>query len=426
MTKRKLLSYLVMLSCVIQTDWFVRYMNMPDATRRLPIVLTVFLLFRIIVDVATDYIHIVKKDKVIIFTLNIFIIMLFHLLFSTIYGNQSFVLGIYSNRYFLTGIALVFATHYYLKNLSFDKVITYIVIIALVQIPISILQYIVTGGGMEGSLDMVTGTFSGYSDLVAFQTIAIGILIAEKQSGRNILHKNGYFLAILCIIPLLISNSKTAIIFPVIMILFQFTRRVKGRRLSSQFGQKIIIILLMIITVLMFYRFFWYNKRDLTRYSDKDYITNYYMREAGETTVRMGRLRSIIVSFETIKNDFVTIVIGNGPGSAQLATLLNKQGKYYQEFGEFAGLGRTQISLVLVEYGFIGFLVVFLVIVKVRNFSKVLTITEMQKWRNLFEAIILIMVIMSWYSLTFTTYTYCGVLGVVIGLIGARRFERSR
>lgn len=414
--KPKFLTYLVILTCMVQTDWFVRYMSMPEFVRRIPIAFSMVLISRLILEALNREKETSKTNKYII---SMLVLLSIHLLMSVVLNNSNPVLAFYSNRYIITGYTIYIAYKSYIyDDRAIDNTLKMIVIFAMLQIPVSLLQYFLAAGGQSNTLDTVTGTFTSYSDLVGFQTIAIGVLIVERQSGRAILQANSYFLATLCLIPMLISNSKTAVLFPMFMIGYLILKPARNRRLLSTIGQKLLMAVMMIITVMLFYKYFWINRYDIDRYSDREYITNYYTREAGETTERMGRLRSIIVAKELITEDTGSLLVGKSPGATQIATLLKMSGQYYEEVGRLAGLGRTQISVIITEYGITGIVLLVYMMYKFKRMAEVHQETILgDKMKNIYGTIIFVATIMSWYALTLSTYTYSALIGVAVALL---------
>jgi len=305
-----------------------------------------------------NYDHIIK-------TVYTFLILLVSLvLISNLYNNESLILGVYEIRYYLIMVILCSGIYYYnLIDLTGEKFIKIVVIIGLLQIPFSVLQFALAGGGSLRSLDSVTGTFSVYGSLVANQLLVIGLVLSYKlKYKKDFINLNSYILILLLIVPLILSKSKSASGFVILMISFVYLKDAAYKQDINTLIKKIIVgSIVLSVAAIMFYTVFWKNY-DIKQQLNLNYIVSYFTKEP-ETSkqiylkgidTRMGRIRSVTEAIKLISKKKLTFIIGCGSGSVSEASLLKMEGHYFQWYGPLAGLWRTQYSKIIAEFGTLG------------------------------------------------------------------------
>lgn len=398
--------YILIFLCIFQFGWFERYFAATAYLGRLTYFAAMISGCRIFIDFLLRKIIIKKTD----FALRIvyqFILALVILIFiSNFYNGESLILGFYEIRYYLIMVVLCSGIYYYdLFDLNSEKFIKAVVLIGLLQIPFAVLKYILAGGGGLRTLDSVTGTFSVYGSLVANQLLAIGLVLSYKvRTKKNIINLNSYILIVLLLVPLLLSKSRSASGFAVLMIAFVYLKDAVSKYDFTVFIKNLIIgFAILSITVAMFVTFFWKNY-DIKQQLNVDYIVSYFTKDPVTSTQRylqgtdprMGRVRSVTEAVRLISKTPLTFLIGCGSGSISEASLLNMEGSYFQWYGPLAGLWRTQYAKIIAELGIVGFgLFVFL-------FYRILMLLKFYKLKhslaaNNYQLIVFILLLLSIY-----------------------------
>ena len=308
-----------------------------------------------IIEVIALFIFLILLKKRFIFQrfnrLLIFIIVfvLFHLALVLLFKGNIFnwVMGL---KYYLTSIPILFAGYYLAKNqISLKPIIKVLAILILIQIPVSIVQFLfdvpLVPGGAGTPYDLVSGTMGGISGNL------LGIILASAITylflfSRNSNKKIYYYLGILLLlIPAILGEMKIVFIYLILIggILFFYYKKFKRKdkvKLIFLFG-----LLLTGFKMVYDYVLDYGNRRDLFSLS---FYANYESNIKG----RLSRLDSFFYAWETIFNEsIITLFTGTGIGNASL-------NKFHGEHGHFLNEEAFQhfwYRLIL-ETGFIGFL----------------------------------------------------------------------
>jgi|GEM_PF-3122713 len=364
----KTATYLLIFLCIFQFSWFTRYFGASDYLGRILYFFAMLLAVRIILDFMMRNIKI-RKIENISYSMLIFILGFIGLTVSSnIYNQENMILGLYELRYYFIMIVLFFGIYYYsVLQLSMESFIKGLVLIGLLQIPFSIIQFILAGGGAYRTLDSVTGTFNNYGVLVFVTILTIGLLLNYKlETNKDIFKFNTYYFLFPLLIPLLLSKSRTGTGLILLMIGFVFAwASIRKKTKIDPIKATVLMCSLVLITGFIFYNFFWKRIYDTKSQFSIDYVASYFMREPRQLGSgrfdSMGRARAVYEATILISKNPVTVLVGRGSGSVSKASLLGKQGKYYYEVGPFVGIDRTQISKIIAENGTIGlFIFVYL------------------------------------------------------------------
>lgn len=351
--------------CIVQFNWFARYADLPPYFSRVSLglvgLLGVVLLGR---HLAGKRIPIKAAMLRPFLYLGGFLVCL--TLVSNLYNLEDLVLGLFELRYYFASLVFAFALYSYfgaaLDARTFRKIIVYV---ALAQAPVAVLQYVAADGGSARTLDSVTGTFSAYGELVACQILALGLVMTDKLIGRvNTIRLNSYLVSLILILPLLLSKSRMATAFVVLIIGFSWIYAGFKKRNAGILIQHFYTIgVLAAVVGALFYTTFW-QKYDIAEQFNPDYVYDYFMADAvidyGEVEwikVReLGRLSAITEGMNEILKDPVTTVIGYGSGAVSESGALGRSGRLYQEpgYGPLAGIDRNQYSKTIMEFGLLG------------------------------------------------------------------------
>lgn len=282
--------------------------------------------------------------------------------------------------------------------------------LGLIQIPPALFQYFLAGGGAERTLDSVSGTFGGYGTLVFLQTFAIGTALVYRQStGKNTINLNTYALCALLCIPILFSNSRSAFGFILIMIGYvYFTSVLKTKNPALVLKNSIAVVLLASVAAGVFYEYFW-KARGVADQLSIAYGIDYYFRDpvtSREIYLRgadpvMGRGRSVVEASRLITGSLPELFLGRGSGSTSEASFLGAEGNFYQKYGPLAGVGRTQYSKVIAEFGIAGAALFLWFFSALWRKAKTIAQPDQQTVAEIYKVFLVAIVILSIYSQIF-------------------------
>lgn len=414
----RLFTLLSIFITLFQFSWFVRYYHAPPILNRATLVIVGLLSMRVIVHflLKKPSIRCENGQLMPLFMLACYFILL--TLISNLYNEEKLFLGIYSLRYYFVGLTLTFALYLYCDDLlSFEAFKKNIIWLALIQLPVSIAKYIAAGGGSLNTLDTVGGTFAGYGELVICQVIALGIVLTDKfiQRTNTLSRINSYILLLLIIMPLLLSKSKSATIFVIMIILFVLVYSLfKRRNFVSALKHVSLTSLICVTFASLFYIFFWKSgKYDIANYINPEYVLDYYMREPLSDHKRlsagadpsMGRFRAVYTSWNLIQLDIMHMLLGYGAGSGSEASFLQVNGSMYQKSGPFAGITRNQYSKSILEFGMLG---LFGITYFCYAFGRRLKFIASSGagLRIVYSVILVVLAILSVYTITLESYLF--------------------
>lgn len=429
--KPKLATQIFIAFSIFQLGWLDRYVIVGAELGRISLIFGIILMFRIVLDLISKRKRILKTHRFLKPLIPLGLIYLLITLLSNYYNNESIILGLYSLRYYIIGYTACLSLYFYNRSsLSIIRLKRLLIILGLIQIPFSIVKYIHAGGGALQTLDSVTGTFSGYGELVGCQLLCVGILIYDKlKYSKNTLKINNYLLSLVLISPLILSKSRTASALIAIIPLFAFfLYAIHSKDIVKNLGKAIFIIALSLVIWILFYNYFWLVGYDVEEQLSSEYIYGYFMREAEYSPTRtvygagLGRMMAIIKATDTVTQNPFNLLFGFGSGSTQEAIFLRQSGNYYEEYGEFAGIGRNQYSRIIFEYGFVGLmaLMAFLLHIK-RSISRAFRGTIRKILNDTFAIYLFVLIVMSWYSVTFSSNFFSILLGGFIAVFQAEQ-----
>jgi hypothetical protein len=411
--KPRLSTAILVFLCIVNFNWFTRYMGGSAYLSRLVYFVAMLLALKLCVDLATKKFRFSGSHNIILTILKFIFLLAALAIVSDAYNGESYLLGIYELRYFFL-IAVLSLSLFYYKLLptdihSFTKLSVYL---GLIQIPPALLQYFLAGGGMVRTLDSVSGTFGGYGPLVFLQVFAIGAALTYKQStGRNVMRINTYLLCALFSIPVVFSNSRTAFGFILIMLAYVYLNSAANRKnLVLVLKNMTVMILLIVISAGFFYEFFW-KARNVANQLNLEYVINYYFRDpvtSGQMYLRgadpvMGRGRSVAEATRLISDSVPTAIFGRGSGSTTEAAFLGARGGLYQEYGPLAGVSRTQYSKIIVEFGIAGVLLFLFFFARIKQFIQKINHPDQQLVTNIYKVFLVCAAMLCIYHETFAS-----------------------
>jgi len=348
---------------------------------------------------------------------------------SNLFNGESLLLGVYELRYYFFGLVICFGLYYYFEDiltLSFFK--QTMLWIGLLQVPFSIIEWIVAEGGRALTLDAVTGTFSGYGELVACQLLVICIVLYEEMtSKKKFLGVNNYLLCLIFLIPIILSKSRTATGYVILGICFTwFLGSLQKKSLFLVLKQTIPICLLGVGVFVLLYQFFWKPNYDVNRQFNLSYAFRYYMREPmmdyenyqEGSDPAMGRGRAVVKAIHIISEHPINLIIGYGSGATAEASFLGTNGLYYQRFGPLVGLGRNQYSKTIAEFGLLGMggFIFFFTILYCRIKK---TYMHQPEIKNIFVLLLFSLILLSVYAFTLTSFFFSFTLAFFLATVQA-------
>ncbi len=431
MLKPRIFTLLSIFLTLFQFNWFVRYYHAPTILNRATLVFVGLLGIRVLIHFLLKKPSIRCNNGVIVPLLILALFFTFITLISNLYNEQGLLLGFYSLRYYFIGFTLTLAIYLYLpQSLTIEKFKYYLSLLALIQLPVSVIKYIAADGGASYTLDSVSGTFAGYGELVICQVISLGIILTDKfvHKKNTLPFINTYLLSIFLVSPLLLSKSRSASIFVIIVIIFVLIYSLfKRRNLASSIKVIFSTSLIFIIFSSLFYIFFWQSgDYDLDKQFDPEFVYDYYMHmpivnaeqlRAGADP-RMGRFRAISTSWEYIQQDLVHTILGYGAGSASEASFIGINGSLFQKIGTLSGIARNQYSKAILEFGLLGLIGFFIFFYSIGKRLKY-TADSASSIKTTYIIILFALAILSSYTITLESYLFSFIVAYFLAVTHA-------
>jgi hypothetical protein len=407
---------------VVQLNWFVRFTSAPNIVGQIGLLLGCLLGGRVLIYLM--FTKKLRKGPLANFVLLI-ILLIILTVFSALVNEENIILGLFELRFYYLSIFLAFGIYIYGgEKVSIDFFKKFIVVIAVVQIPITLIQYLLAGGGEYKTLDIVTGTFAVYPELISCQLLAIGLLLLNKiRYRKNILAYNSYFLMFILLLPILLSNSRSASGFLLIVLIITWGIAVRGQSINLRVKSLLVVATISLISVFIMYYLFW-NNRGFNYQLNLTFVFDYYMRPSLDDYDRylrgsdpvMGRARAIVESIKLIKESTSNMLLGYGSGAVSDSAFLAMEGEKFQEFGPLAGLGRNQYSKIIVENGLIGLLLFLGFFMSINKSIRKLGARGIEIL-DVYYVLVTMILIMSFYGMTIGTYIYVVAISMLLPII---------
>ena len=373
--KPRMATYLLIFFCVFDLGFFSRWFGATRTIARFPYFLSILLCIKLCIDYFSFKISAPRNIKPLKIILRFIAILIFISVISLFYSNQSIAMVIFELRYYFLLLVLYLSIYYYLPlPMEDEMVIKSLVILGLIQIPFTAIQYSAVMFWdvhlSTSPLDFSSGTFSNYTALVFLQCVNIGlVLLYQLRRNHPLLILNNYFLILLLMVPLLLSNSRSAMGLVLVLSMSVILRQAYVKRDFVFFLRSFALMIFLSIATFALFYFLFYRIHGFDEQLNIGYIVEYFFRphDTEDYNYRMARGTSILVAIKLISKSFTTMIFGVGSGSFSETSLLGVRGQHLQEFGLLAGLERMQISKTLVEYGLMGiinFFIFFLCIFK--------------------------------------------------------------
>ncbi len=250
---------------------------------------------------------------------------------------------------------------YVIVNLDFDekflqKVIRYLIYIALLQIPITLLQKFVF---FPGRSDLHGGSlgFHGTAILALWLVGIISILIAFGIFDQKNF-KPRLSIALL-LIPLLVGHARAVGYFAPAAFMFLL-----GHGTTKKIGKYVLLgaFIFLLLGVVIFY----VEPVYLTLFTNpQHYIERATTPAQGDS--RQGRLQIIQYAHQVISRNYPLLIFGLGPGMGEQSGMEMLRQESFSEFNDYTA---TQMSRTLIEYGVFGLLFNFLIIFQIYKMNR--------------------------------------------------------
>jgi len=245
-----------------------------------------------------------------------------------------------------------------LDNFFYKKMIRILILFALLQVPVTILQryfwykWQASGDPVGGTLGANTsGTLTLF--LMGIISIIFAFYINKLISGKVLL-----FYLLLLFIPMTLNETKiTYFLFPTLLIFLLIKSPIKNKRVKSLF---IITIFsgLVLIASYHVYKSIYLKKRNISIFNPS-FISRYVGREYWYSG-RLNRLAQIKFASRNVAHSISTALVGVGPGNASDSFFKEAVGYYYRKY-EMLKIDSVFLGRFIWEYGYLG-LAIFLFI----------------------------------------------------------------
>lgn len=331
--------------------------------------LIVFLTPFIMQITGNNYIKLIEDIAYMIMLLHSIYIMLFHnkiiikksipMIIFTLLFIISSAIGVYYNG--LTIVILQYREFKYLLLLIilipysdkeyFKPVWTVFKAIAVISIPVSIIQVLIYGN--EG--DRITGLF-GYG---GSGTLTLFVLIVfSTELGMRLLNNQRIFgLYFLYLIPTLLNETKiTFVLIPILLIVpFLLAKKIK----SKQFVIFIVLSVAFITIFAIIYESRFSNS--IFEVFSSEYLDEYLF--ATDWIGDAGRFAKVQYAYKIIKN--TNLLFGYGLGASYSGSSSGVDGYIYERYytPEMFGGTKPQLFLSLIDLGLLGLFLLFILLV---------------------------------------------------------------
>jgi len=331
--------YIIMVSLFF-SDWFRELGLIPDQMTWFPDVILFLLTAKVVILMIT------KKGEGLVKTSIGVPILLFLSwgLISTFVNSGHIITTILGFRTDLKFVLMFFL----LVNLNpeeqfFRNMLRLFIILLILQVPVALAKLPFYGQGEEaiGTYAVHGGTFSTILPLVAI-SIFSGFYLFEKSQLRYI------FLCLLFVLFSIVGGKRAFVFFGILLFLF----------LSWQAGRKHLIKLASVAPFLMigFLACIYFVPSLRPAFKNPSHLIDFplsyttgYTRDTKEAD---GRFSAMAVTYNTLKKDPKSFLLGFAPGSMSQSFFKKYEGKYANSVPIF--YGRTQFVLMSLEYGFVG------------------------------------------------------------------------
>jgi len=331
-------------------DWMSKALGIiPRHITWLPEIILIILFFKLLFLIATEK----KSSNAIINTPVLFLIILG---ITSAFINSSELMVIFAGFRNYFKFILFF---YVIAFLNFDdvflrKIVKFLIVIAFIQIPVTILQRFLYIGSASG--DPIGGTLGANTSgtltlfLLSIISILVAFFINKLIGGRTLLTY-----MILLFIPMAINETKiTFFLFPVLILFLLRKNLLKRQSLKSIFA---LVLFSGVIFISSYFSYNYLYRR--LKIFDYNYTADYVSREYTKSG-SLNRIPQVEFAHRNITKDIYTAFLGVGPGNASDSFFEKGVGYYYKKY-PILKIDSVFLGRFIWEYGYLG-LAIFLYI----------------------------------------------------------------
>ncbi|MBR9916564.1 hypothetical protein GYB29_02470 [bacterium] len=300
-----------------------------------------------------------RKNKTFNLTLLIiFMGVLFYIPYTILWGGNIYnvLLGL---RNFVSFVPIFFAGYYLSqKGYSIKPYLTLIVLLCLVQIPVTIFQYLFSFSLLTRgtSYDAVAGTMGGLNTNV-LAILLICVIITLIKIYLRFKSKKFLVIAALLFIPPVLGDAKGVfvLLFIGLIFLLMLSEVSINRKITFTFVSVIMFSLLSILYTNII-------QEESRRVLDPEYYLTYEVSKKYREgdNIRLSRIESVSYATELVNNNPFTFIFGYGLGNASRNNLYGSDGEYFSSTKIIHFWDKT-----LTEIGFLGFFLVLSLMVRI-------------------------------------------------------------
>ena len=356
----------------------------------------------------------IRKQKEFVYSFIIIVlILLFYLPYTFIKGGElvHYILGV---RNYFSWLPILFGGFYLsYKNEPIKPFVTLILILGLVQLPVTIFQYLFSFSFIvRGTIyDVVAGTMGGIAgNLLAIILTSIALFVIYFYLKYK---KTWYLIALIALlIPTVLSEAKGVYILLIlgIMYILVFGSITIAKRFTVVFWGSFLMLILVFayINFVDFDRNVW----------DPSYYLEYEVSKNSRVDGRVARHTSMVITNDAITKEPLGVLVGVGFGNASINNLFGQNGSYYSFYHILHFWDRY-----LTETGYLGVLFLLGMIIKCIFMMKYLEKKSPNKYISTLAgamgSVLFICILAGFYTdhLNRVQYTYplTLVLGYLIG-----------
>jgi hypothetical protein len=306
----------------------------------------------------------------------VFGVMCMHILLGAAFNEANVGSVVTSLRYYVRWLPVfLFPVFFGVSDAALRVQFKVIAVVALIQVPVALLQRFVLGWGMSTG-DIVRGTVPNSASLSIFLACVIGIWMAAFIKGVQPLMKT-VWVCILLMLPMTLNESKGALILmPAAVFLVSLTYG----DLQDRIRRLLVAFLVTSFFVAIYIPIYDSYMGERKKGSIVDWVmagktVHYLAPSAMGNKKHFGRVDALIAPVVSHAQEGpATLAFGLGAGSVSESFLGNRfAGDHYLESGEFV---YAQISRLLWELGFLGVLGLFVIMWLILRDALILKETE--------------------------------------------------
>ena len=302
-------------------------------------------------------VNISNIKKSLITTENILLLFFFGIgIFSAYINSEPVLITIGGMRNYFKYIPLYLYFRYFVNKEGFViNVMKYLFIIAVLNVPISIIQY-----KYYHNVDSIGGLFCSYGSgiLAIYQVFIIGYLLARLKNRIG----NAIITILLCmflLIPIFLNETKISFIILPLTIVYIYRDILFKRPIEA-----IIIFMIFLCILIGIGAAYSGYVKDFTlqQIFSKEYYYDYlYKGSYFGASYALNRGSAIEFAFKYITKDIIALISGVGPGNASFSNIRDVMGELYRKY-EYLKIDFIYLSKIMLEYGILGTAVFFSIV----------------------------------------------------------------